>query len=169
MYLNGEVVKNSTNYTNVLNNDKGLFLIFLRILYTCSKTFIEGGILMSHNEKIEKGNFNNNSLLRWGGRLVIVAIILCLTSFFTPGFSIRGMWSYLIAALVISALDYLVESLMGIDASPVGKGAKGFLIAAVIIYLAQFLVPNMRVSIIGALLAALVIGVLDVIFPVRVM
>lgn len=124
---------------------------------------------MSHNSRIEKGNFDSNSILRWGGRLVMVAIILFLTSFLTPGFSIRGMWSFLIAALVISVLDYLVELLMGVDVSPFGKGAKGFLIAAVIIYFAQFLVPNMRVSIIGALLAALVIGVLDVIFPVKVM
>lgn len=124
---------------------------------------------MSNNGRLEKGNFDSNSILRWGGRLVMVAIILFLTSFLTPGFSIRGMWSFLIAALVISVLDYLVELLMGVDASPVGKGAKGFIIAAVIIYFAQFLVPNMRVSIIGALLAALVIGVLDVIFPVKVM
>ena len=112
---------------------------------------------------------SSNNLMRWVGRLVIVAIILGLTSFFTPGFRIQGMWSYLIAAVVISALDYLVESFMGVDASPFGKGLKGFAIAAVIIYLTQFLVPDMSVSIIGSLLAAVVIGILDMIFPVRVM
>ncbi len=58
---------------------------------------------------------------------------------------------------------------MGVDASPFGKGVKGFIIAAVIIYFAQFLVPHMRVSIIGAILAALVIGVLDAVFPSRAM
>lgn len=112
---------------------------------------------------------NNNSLLRWIGRFVLVAIILMITSFLTPGFTIRGIWSFLIAAVVISVLDYLVEMLMGIDASPFGKGIKGFIIAAIIIYLAQFLVPNMGVSIIGAILAAIVIGVLDAIFPARAM
>ncbi|NFS82730.1 phage holin family protein, partial [Clostridium botulinum] len=40
---------------------------------------------------------------------------------------------------------------------------------AVIIYLAQFFVPNMNVSIIGALLAAIVIGILDAILPGRIM
>ena len=124
---------------------------------------------MGYNNKTARESFNSNSLLRWAGRLVLVAIVLGLTSFLTPGFSIKGMWSYLIAALVISALDYLVESLMGVDASPIGKGMKGFVIAAVIIYLAQFLVPHMSVSIIGALLAALVIGIIDAIFPVGVM
>ena len=58
---------------------------------------------------------------------------------------------------------------MGVDASPFGKGIKGFIIAAIIIYLAQFLVPNMGVTIIGAILAAIVIGILDAVFPARAM
>lgn len=118
------------------------------------------------NNKNKEGN---GSLLRWLGRFILVAIILMVTSFVTPGFSINGMWSFLIAAIVISVLDYLVELFMGVDASPFGKGIKGFVIAAIIIYLAQFLVPNMGVTIIGAILAAIVIGILDAIFPVRAM
>lgn len=110
---------------------------------------------------------NNNSLLRWIGRFILVAIILTITSFVTPGFTISGIWSYLIAAVVICGLDYLVESFMGVDASPFGKGVKGFVIAAAIIYVAQFLVPNMSVSIIGAILAAMVVGILDIVFPAR--
>lgn len=112
---------------------------------------------------------NNGSLLRWIGRFILVAIILMITSFVTPGFTINGMWSFLIAAVVISGLDYFVEIFMGVDASPFGKGLKGFIIAAIIIYLAQFLVPHMGVTIIGAILAAIVIGLLDVVFPARVM
>lgn len=110
---------------------------------------------------------NKNDLMSWLGRLVMVAIILCVTSFLTPGFSIKGLLSFLIAAIVITGLDYLVEKMMGVDASPFGKGAKGFVIAAIIIYAAQFIVPSMKVSIFGALIAALVIGVLDAIFPSR--
>lgn len=119
-------------------------------------------------ENNQKGN-NNGSILRWVGRFVLVAIILMITSFLTPGFTISGMWSFLIAAIVISGLDYFVELFMGVDASPFGKGIKGFILAAVIIYVAQFLVPNMGVSIIGALIAALVIGALDAVFPARAM
>jgi len=110
-----------------------------------------------------------NTTLRWIGRLILIAIILAITSYLTPGFTIYGLWSFLIAAVVITVLDYFVESLMGVDASPFGKGVKGFVIAAVIIYLAQFLVPNMSVSIIGAILAALVIGILDAFLPGRAM
>lgn len=118
---------------------------------------------------IKGKNSNSSSLLSWALRLIAVAIILGITSFFTPGFSIHGMWSFLVAAIVITALDYLVESFMGVDASLIGKGVKGFVIAAIIIYLAQFLVPNMHVSIIGALLAAIVIGILDAVLPGRMM
>jgi uncharacterized membrane protein YvlD (DUF360 family) len=117
----------------------------------------------------DKKGENGSSLLRWIGRFILVAIILMITSFFTPGFTIHGIWSFLIAAIVISGLDYLVELLMGVDASPFGKGIKGFVIATIIIYLAQFLVPNMGVSIMGAVLASIVIGILDAIFPARAM
>jgi uncharacterized membrane protein YvlD (DUF360 family) len=125
---------------------------------------------MAHDkEHSTKDDSNGKSIWGWVGRVVLTAVILAITSFFTPGFSIRGLWSYLLAAIVISVLDYLVESFMGVDASPFGKGIKGFVIAAVIIYVAQFLVPNMGVSIIGALLAALAIGILDAVMPGRAM
>ena len=122
---------------------------------------------MAHdnNERRE----NHSSLLRWIGRFILVAIILMITSFITPGFSIHGIWSLLIAGVVISGLDYFVELFMGIDASPFGKGIKGFIIAAIIIYIAQFLVPNMGVTLVGAVLAAIVIGLLDAVFPARAM
>ena len=111
----------------------------------------------------------STSILRLIVRIVLVAIILGIVSFLTPGFSIRGMWSYIFAAVIISLLDYFIEKLMGFDAKPFGKGLKGFLISAVIIYAAQFFVSGMNVFIIGALLGALAIGILDAIFPVNVM
>ena len=124
---------------------------------------------MEHDKENKRNDSNNNSFWGWILRLILVAVVLGITSFFTPGFTIHGLWSFLIAALVITVLDYFAESLMGVDASPIGKGLKGFAIAAVIIYLTQFLVPNMRVSIIGALLAAIVIGILDALLPGRIM
>lgn len=101
----------------------------------------------------EEEHVHHSSFFSWIGRLILVAVILGITSFLTPGFSINGLWSFLLAAVVITVLDYLVESFMGVDASPFGRGIKGFVIAAVILYLTQFLIPNMSVSIIGALLA----------------
>lgn len=123
---------------------------------------------MAHKDD-ERRNSGGNGFISWIVRLILFAIVLGVTSFFTPGFSINGLWSFLLAALIISVLDYIIELLMGVDASPMGKGIKGFIVAAIIIYLTQFLVPNMSVSIIGALLAAVVIGIIDAIIPGRVM
>jgi uncharacterized membrane protein YvlD (DUF360 family) len=125
---------------------------------------------MANTKQLEMDQSSNTTMiLRWLGRLVVIAIILAIVSYFTPGFSINGLWSFMLAAIVISVLDYLVERFMKVDASPFGNGIKGFIIAAIIIYAAQFLVPNMEVSIIGAMLGALAIGILDAVFPNRVM
>lgn len=124
---------------------------------------------MAHEKREREEHSGGSNLMHWIGRLIAVAVILAITSFLTPGFTIVGLWSFLLAAVVIIVIDYLVESFMGVDASPFGKGLKGFIIAAIIIYLTQFLVPNMRVSIIGSILAAIVIGILDAVFPGRAM
>ncbi|MFL0249994.1 phage holin family protein [Clostridium neuense] len=123
----------------------------------------------SNNDDKKVARSNSGGFGHWLGRLAITAVILAITSYLTPGFSIRGLWSFLLAAVVITVIDYFVESFMGVDASPFGKGLKGFVISAIIIYLTQFLVPNMRASILGAILAALVIGIIDAIIPGRAM
>lgn len=125
--------------------------------------------MANDNEHSTRESSGSTSILGWIGRLVLTIVILGITSFFTPGFSIRGIWSYILAAIVISILDYVVERFMGASASPFGRGVKGFFIAAIILYLTQFFVPAMSVSILGAILAALAIGILDAILPGKAM
>lgn len=103
-------------------------------------------------------------------RFVVAAIVLWVTSYLITGFNISGgVVSLLIAALVISAADFLVEKLFKIDASPFGNGIKGFLVSVVILYFAQYFVPGMSVTLMGAIIGALVIGLIDAILPTRVM
>lgn len=103
-------------------------------------------------------------------RFVVAALVLWVVSYLLNGFDIRGgAVPILIAALVISAADFLVEKLFKIDASPFGNGLKGFLVSVVILYFAQYLVPGMSVTIWGAIIGALVIGLIDAILPTRVM
>lgn len=116
-----------------------------------------------------KRTSSSHSAMNWLVRLVLFSLILAVTSYLTPGFSINGLWSFLLAAVVITVSDYIIEMFMGIDASPIGKGIKGFIVAALILYLAQYIVPDMSVSIVGSLLASLVIGIIDAILPGRVM
>lgn len=98
-------------------------------------------------------------------RLVVSALVLLFVGFLIPGFRIFGFLNALIAAVVIAVLGFLVELLLGKRVSPQSRGIVGFVTAAVVIYLAQFIVPTLRVSIWGALLASLVIGIIDAVVP----
>lgn len=102
-------------------------------------------------------------------RLVVGAIVLGITAALTPGFAISGLWSLLIGAVVLAALDYAALKLLGINASPFGRGILGFVMAAVIIYVTQFLVRGFSVTILGAIIGALVYGIVDAIIPGRAM
>lgn len=103
-------------------------------------------------------------------RFAVAALVLMVTAFFVPGFRMRGGFvTALIAGLVISAADYLIEKLFKFDASPFGRGLTGFFVSAVIIYFAQYLVTGMEVSLLGAVIGAAVIGLIDSILPIRVM
>lgn len=99
-------------------------------------------------------------------RFIVSAIVLMVVSWLLPGISVNGFIGALIAAVVIAVLGYAAEKLMGREISPYGRGAVGFISAAVVIYLAQFIVPSyLSVSLIGSLLAALVIGIVDAFVP----
>lgn len=103
-------------------------------------------------------------------RFVVAAIVLMVTAYFVPGFRMRGGFTTaLIGALVIAVADYLIEKLFNFDASPLGRGISGFLVSAAIIYFSQYLVTGMEVSLLGAVVGALVIGLVDSILPTRVM
>jgi putative membrane protein len=98
-------------------------------------------------------------------RLVVSALVLLFVGFLVPGFRIFGFLNALIAAVVIAVLGWLVEMMLGKKISPQSRGLVGFIVAAVVIYAAQFVVPTMRVNIWGALLASLVIGIIDAVVP----
>lgn len=99
-------------------------------------------------------------------RFIVSALVLMVVSWILPGMSVSGFGGALIAAVIIAILGWAIESLLGEKRSPQSRGLVGFITAAVVIYLAQFVIPNqLSVTIIGALLAALVIGVIDAIVP----
>ncbi len=102
-------------------------------------------------------------------RFVVAAVVLMVTALLTPGFSNIGFGTALLAAIVIAAMDYVIQKLFKLDASPFGRGIVGFLLSALIIYLTQFVVPGMEINIFGAIVAALIIGIIDAIIPTHVM
>ena len=99
------------------------------------------------------------------GRLVAAAVVLAITAFFTPGFTIDNIWALAIAAIVLTVMDYLIAKFTGIQASPFGKGFVGFALAAVILYVTQFFVAGYSISWMAAIIGALIYGVVDYFIP----
>lgn len=98
-------------------------------------------------------------------RFIVSALVLLGVGYIVPGFSMVGFFNALLAAIVITILAYIIESLFGEKISPQSRGIVGFITSAVVIYLTQFFVEGLSVSIIGALLAAFVIGLVDAFVP----
>lgn len=99
------------------------------------------------------------------GRFVVAALVLMVVGWIVPQFTVGGFWSALILALVIALLGWVVEGIFGKKATPFGRGIVGFIVSAVVIWVAQFVVSGVSVSILGAILAALVIGIIDLFLP----
>ena len=98
-------------------------------------------------------------------RFVAAAIVLAITAFFTPGFTINNIWSLALAAVVLTAIDYLIVKFTGLHASPFGKGFVGFILSAVVLYVTQFFVAGYAISWMAAIIGALVYGVIDYFIP----
>ncbi|WP_034630678.1 phage holin family protein [Desulfotruncus alcoholivorax] len=108
--------------------------------------------------------------MQWLGliiRFVVSALVLIVVSWLAPGFVVRGGFTgALIAAAVIAVLGYVAEALLGDKVSPQNRGIVGFITAAVVIYLAQFIIPSLlSVNLIGALISAFVVGLIDAVVP----
>lgn len=108
---------------------------------------------------------NTSTLWQIVGRLVTAAIVLAITAFFTPGFSINNIWALAAAAIVLTVIDYLITKFTGLHASAFGKGFVGFVLAAVVLYVTQYFVAGYTISWIAAIVGALVYGVVDYFLP----
>ena len=112
-------------------------------------------------------NTQNGTSTVWQivGRLVAAAVVLAITAFFTPGFTINNIWTLAISAVVLTVIDYLVTKFTGLNASPFGKGFVGFALAAITLYVTQFFVAGYSISWIAAIIGALIYGVVDYFIP----
>jgi uncharacterized membrane protein YvlD (DUF360 family) len=99
-------------------------------------------------------------------RFIVAALVLMLVGFIVPQFSVGGFWSAFFLALVIAALGWIIEGIFGKRVTPFGRGIVGFIASAAVIWIAQFIVGGVTVTLLGAILAALVIGIIDLFIPV---
>ena len=108
---------------------------------------------------------NTSTVWQVVGRLITAAIVLGITAFFTPGFQISNIWALAAGAIVLTIIDYLLTKFTGLHASAFGKGFVGFVLAAVVLYVTQYLVAGYTISWLAAIVGALVYGVVDYFLP----
>lgn len=119
------------------------------------------------SDDMQNSNVKSNTSTIWQmvSRFITAAIVLAITAFFTPGFSISNVWALALAAVVLTALDYLIVTFTGLHASPFGKGFVGFILAVVTLYVTQFFVAGYTISWMAAIIGALIYGVIDYFIP----
>lgn len=120
---------------------------------------------MSDNQTNTQSKNGSTTFWQIAGRLIVAAIVLAVTAFFTPGFHINSIWALALAAIVLSIMDYLIIKFTGLHASPFGKGFVGFALAAITLYLTQFFVAGYSISWMAAIIGALIYGVVAYFMP----
>lgn len=120
---------------------------------------------MANAQSDTRQNSGTSTVWQIVGRLVAASAVLAITAFFTPGFTINNVWSLIIAAVVLTVMDYLIIKFTGLNASPFGKGFVGFALSAIILYVTQFFVAGYSISWMAAIIGALIYGVVDYFIP----
>jgi uncharacterized membrane protein YvlD (DUF360 family) len=99
-------------------------------------------------------------------RFISAAITLAITALLIPSFKIDSLKVLVFAVIVIAALDFLVAKIFKLDASPFGRGIVGFLLTAAILYCTKFIITEgYEITIITALIGAVVYGIINAIIP----
>lgn len=117
---------------------------------------------MPNNEYTENNSMTIGSII---ARFITSAIVLGVTAFFTPGFQISSIWTLIVAAVVLTIIDYLVNMVLGVNVGPFGKGITGFIVAVVILYVTQYFVSGYSISWIAAIIGALIYGIVASFVP----
>ena len=121
---------------------------------------------MSNNQSSTQTSSNTTSTI-WQivGRLITASIVLAITAFFTPGFTINNFWTLIAAAIVLTVIDYLITKFTGLHASTFGKGFVGFVLSVVVLYVTQYFVAGYSISWMAAIIGALIYGIIDYFIP----
>ncbi len=120
---------------------------------------------MDNNNSRAQDNSGMGAFGQIIGRFIVAAIILGITAFFTPNFSISNIWALGLEAIVLTVMDYIIVKITGLQAIAFGKGFVGFVLAAVTLYATQFFVAGYSISWFAAIIGALIYGIIAYIMP----
>ena len=98
-------------------------------------------------------------------KILISGLAILITSALSIGIQTDGYTTAIMAGIVIGILDWAINKFTGVDASPFGRGAVGFVVAAIILFITGQIVDGFTVSILGAIIGALILGIVDSFLP----
>ena len=119
---------------------------------------------MANNTELSSRSMTLGSLIT---RLITSSIVLGITAFFTPGFEIASIGTMFLAAVVLTILDYLVNTIFNINVGAFGHGIIGFIVAVGVLYSTQFFVSGYSISWVAAIIGAIIYGIVAAIIPGR--
>lgn len=109
------------------------------------------------------GKYNLKDLAR---KTLITALVLAITAILTPGFKIDNIVTLSIAAIFISVVDFLLQHFANINISKTKRGIVGFFVTIIILLFINNLIAGFNISKMGAVIASVIIGIVDILIPV---
>ena len=106
-----------------------------------------------------------NRSIQFIGRLLAAILILGITAFFTPGFTLSSIWILALAIIILTILDFLIDNFTKLYFHPFIKFILGFILAGVALFLVQYFVIGYMISALSIFLGALVYGLVDYMLP----
>lgn len=97
-------------------------------------------------------------------RLLVSMIVVGLTNILVPGMSNKGGFGNLILiSIAIAVIEHLLATFVGLSKS--ARGASGFLVMALILYLSGQIIDGYKVTVLGALIGGVVYGLVESFIP----
>ena len=98
-------------------------------------------------------------------RFALSVVALMLIGYVFPGFSHMTFGDAALVALVIGVLGYGIQIFFRPKMPRNVRGFIGFVVAGIVVWLGQFVVPQLHVSLLAALFAAALIGLVNFAVP----
>lgn len=98
-------------------------------------------------------------------KILVSALAILIASWLPGGFTVSSFGTAIMAAIVIGILDWAINKFAGIDASPFGRGAVGFIASVVILFLTGKFIKGFKVTLLGAIVGSVILGIVDIFIP----
>lgn len=96
-------------------------------------------------------------------KVIVTAIVIGLAAFITPGWQVGGITTALLAGAFIGLVNYIIE--MFADGSRPTQGFIGFVVTFIILKLTANFVDGFNISTLGAIIGAIIVGLVDALIP----